>query len=134
MHVALNGPGVARCTPAMARIGEAGVTSPCLHPRCAATSPRQVGVRGGGGHENLAAAVGFLPFSGSAHPPARRPEPQCLRRSARGAAAQQISAFSTGLTSRADAANVGGGQTAFGSLAAHAFSVATVTTRWRHLP
>jgi len=41
-------------------------------------------------------------------PPRRLPKPQCLRRSARGPAAQRISAFSTGLTQHESMAKVGG--------------------------
>ena len=41
-------------------------------------------------------------------PPLDSPKPQCLRRSARGLAAQGLSAFSTGLTGRPGPARVGG--------------------------
>ena len=52
--------------------------------------------------------TGICPFPTSAHPPADRPKPQCLRRSARALAAQRLSAFSTGLTPRSAAAKLGG--------------------------
>jgi hypothetical protein len=51
---------------------------------------------------------GLSPLSTSAHPPRRSPKPQYWRDPARCLAAQGISAFSTGLTARPAAANVGG--------------------------